>query len=141
MIGITTPFFIVDQYNFQVPSDYVGVPEERSATGGPLGHFVVYAGKNLDLIRVPTSRPKVIPTYCRPLTTAPIRIHGTVANLYQCSEGGDQTSVLLDAGHELLVWRQDGVTCEVSFHGHSQVNQDLDVAVARGTRMIYPSRS
>jgi hypothetical protein len=43
------------------------------------------------------------------------------------------------SGHELVEWRQDGVTCEVSFHGHSAVNQDLAVAVARSTHMVVPS--
>jgi hypothetical protein len=43
------------------------------------------------------------------------------------------------SGHELVEWRQDGVTCEVSFHGHSTVNQNLALAVAQSTRMVVSS--
>ena len=43
-------------------------------------------------------------------------------------------------GHDLLEWNDAGITSEVSFHGHSQVNLDLDVAVAGATVLISPTR-
>jgi hypothetical protein len=39
-------------------------------------------------------------------------------------------------GHDLLVWEDAGITTEVSFHGHSQVNVDLDIAVAKATVLV-----
>jgi hypothetical protein len=39
-------------------------------------------------------------------------------------------------GHQLLVWKMAGITCEVSFHGISKVNVDLDLAVADSTAMV-----
>jgi hypothetical protein len=41
-------------------------------------------------------------------------------------------------GHDLLVWHSGGITAEVSFHGHSQVNVDLDIAVADATLQVAP---
>jgi hypothetical protein len=43
-------------------------------------------------------------------------------------------------GHDLLVWNDSGIACEVSLHGHSQVNVDLDIAVADATYLISPRR-
>ena len=65
--------------------------------------------------------------------------------MFECGDSPGPTAPLADqymetvSGHELVEWRQDGVTCEVSFHGHSTVNQDLSLAVARSTRMVGPS--
>ena len=59
--------------------------------------------------------------------------------MYECSDTAGTASIELDQGHELLVWQQAGVTCEVSFHGHSRTNQDLALAVARSTRMVSPA--
>jgi hypothetical protein len=43
--------FLWNQYDFPVPTNYVGVPPLApggvSYTGGPLGHFVIYAGRHL----------------------------------------------------------------------------------------------
>ncbi len=39
-------------------------------------------------------------------------------------------------GHDLLQWKQDGMVNQVSFHGHSQVNLDLDLAVAQSVKLI-----
>ena len=33
-----------------------------------------------------------------------------------------------------------GITCEVSFHGHSRVNIELDIAVADATELVSPTR-
>ena len=41
-------------------------------------------------------------------------------------------------GHTLVVWNDGGITCEVSFHGHSQANADLDLAVADATVLVAP---
>jgi hypothetical protein len=134
-------YFVWNQYAFQVPAGYVGVPGETAADGGPLGHFVIYSAKNLDVARDPRSAPQTVPSYCTRINQgAALPIHGSVGRMYECSETGDAASIELDQGHELLVWRQAGVTCEVSFHGHSRTNQDLALAVARSTRMTSPAR-
>jgi hypothetical protein len=43
-------------------------------------------------------------------------------------------------GHDLLVWNDAGITSEVSFHGHSQVNVDLDIAEADATILVAPPK-
>ncbi len=64
-----------------------------------------------------------------------------MAKLYQCSDSGGGPGVLqLIMGHQLLVWKRGGIVCEVSFHGISQVNVDLDVAVADSVRMVGAGR-
>ncbi len=42
--------------------------------------------------------------------------------------------------HDLLVWNDSRITCEGSFHGHSQVNIDLDIAVADATTPASPKK-
>ena len=75
----------------------------------------------------------------------PIVIHGIPASTYECGQDPGYTVPVADqymetvSGHELVEWVEDGVTCEVSFHGHSTVNQDLAVAVAQSTHMVSPS--
>jgi hypothetical protein len=39
-----------------------------------------------------------------------------------------------------LVWQDAGITSEVSFHGHSQVNVILDVAMANATVLVSPGK-
>ena len=138
----TPKYFSWNQYAFQVPAGYLGVPGETATNGGPLGHFVIYSAKGLDVARDPRSAPQTVPSYCTAINAgAALRVHGSVARMYECSETADAASIELDQGHELLVWRQAGVTCEVSFHGHSRTNQDLALAVARSTRMMSPARA
>jgi hypothetical protein len=133
----TLPFFSWNQMSFQVPPRYVGVPGETTLDGEPLGHFVVYSGKNLNLSRTRTASP--LPVYCaRTAQNRTLRVHGVMARMYECSNRSNGKSVELDVGHELLIWTQNGITCEVSLHGHSQVNQDLDVVIANATRMLLP---
>jgi hypothetical protein len=136
----TLTYFVWNQYAFQVPAGYVGVPGERTANGGPIGHFVIYSAKNLNVARDPQSAPQTVPSYCTVIDSGTaLLVHGLVARMYECSETADASSIELDQGHELLVWRQEGVTCEVSFHGHSRANQVLALAVARSTRMVSPA--
>jgi len=129
---------VLSQSNFEVPPGYVGVTfqqysgavvPEPSVTGGPLGHFVFTTGG-----------PKV-PSYCLPMpVTKAVRIDGKVPRLYQCLDTSAVAGELeLIIGHDLLVWDDAGVTTEVSFHGHSQVNVDLDIAVANATVLVPPS--
>jgi hypothetical protein len=54
--------------------------------------------------------------------------------------GGGPNVFQLIMGHQLLVWKMAGITGEVSFHGISQVNVDLDVAVANSTKLVTRSR-
>ncbi|HXQ59294.1 MAG TPA: hypothetical protein VN799_04325 [Acidimicrobiales bacterium] len=137
-IGITRPYFIWNQYNFQVPATYVGVPDETSVLGGPLGHFIIYAGSNLNTRRMP-GPAQAVPSYCAAVKQAhKTEVHGSVATLYTCADSSNGTSVELDVGHELLVWKQSGVTCEVSLHGHSRTNELLDFLIAEETVMIAP---
>jgi hypothetical protein len=77
--------------------------------------------------------------YCSSVASPiPIVVHGVVAHMYQCAEDSNGSSVALDQGHDLLVWKQLGLTCEVGLHGHSQVNQALDIVIARATFMVLP---
>jgi hypothetical protein len=135
--------FLWNQYDFQVPPSYVGVPPIApggvSYTGGPLGHFVVYAGRHLSLSRF-GGPVQPIPSYCKAVPgDTELQVHGVSAALYECSDVWNQSSGEIDVGHELLVWKQSGVTCEVSFHGHSLLNQELDVVVARATSLVEPN--
>jgi hypothetical protein len=131
---------MLSQANFQVPAGYVGVTFEQyngavvpstSIGGGPLGHFVFTAGGR-----------RRLPSYCSPMPVAEtVRVHGAVPRLYQCSDAPTAPGVLeLLEGHDLLVWDDSGITTEVSFHGHSQVNVDLDEAVAKATVLVTPRK-
>jgi hypothetical protein len=141
--------FELSQSNFKVPPSYMGVTFQQyngavvplpSISGGPLGHFVFMAGTKLPAVVGNGSRrgASPVPTYCTPqMTSAPLRVHGVLAKLYQCSDSGGGPHVFeLVMGHQLLVWKMAGLTCEVSFHGISQVNVDLDVAIADSTTIV-----
>jgi hypothetical protein len=144
---------LLSQSNFQVPPGYVGVTFEQSngtvvpmpsVNGGSLGHFVFMAGSHLQTyLRNKAGRnTPPVPRYCSQITVATsIRVHDSAAKLYQCSDsrsGPDEIQLL--TGHDLLVWQDAGITCEVSFHGHSQVNVDLDIAEANATTLVAPTR-
>jgi hypothetical protein len=133
---LTSPYFFWQQTTFQVPAGYVGVPEETTIGGEALGHFVIYAGKTLDLSRFGKASP--IPDYCTQVRR--LRVHRVTARMYQCANSDNGRSVELDVGHELLIWKQNGVICEVSLHGHSQVNQDLDLVIANATKFVFPAK-
>jgi hypothetical protein len=144
--------FLVNQSNFQVPPGYVGVTFEQnsgdivpeaSVSGGPLGHFVFMAGTGLQSYLRHESGKAVppVPTYCSSIQhVSAIAVHGSVATLYQCADSSnthDQLELIM--GHDVLVWKDSGITCEVSFHGHSQVNIELDMAVADATELVSPT--
>jgi hypothetical protein len=148
-IQVSRSLFLLSQSNFEVPPGYVGVTFQQyngdvvpmeSIAGGPLGHFVFMAGTTLSARVGNGSRrgASPVPRYCMPqMTATPLRVNGATAKLYQCSDSGGGPGVFqLLMGHQLLVWKQAGITCEVSFHGISQVNVDLDLAVADSTRMV-----
>lgn len=150
-IEVTGNLLEISQSNFQVPPGYVGVSYEQSngavapetsIGGGALGHFVFMSGT--DMQRVMTNRRgkgvAPVPPYCPPLDPSGLfRVHGHQAKLYQCADASDSpTEIQIVEGHTLLVWNDAGITCEVSFHGHSQVNVDLDVAVADATILVTP---
>jgi hypothetical protein len=131
---------LVNQYSFQLPHGYVGVPMATAVNGDPLGHFVIVAGRNLNTNRGGFGIPRAIPSYCAAVSPSPtIVVHGTAAMMYECGENPGDISYETDLGHELLVWTQSSITCEVSLHGHSQVNRDLDIAIANATRMVLPT--
>lgn len=145
--------FLLSQSNFQVPAGYVGVTFEQnngavvpetSVSGGPLGHFVFMAGRDLQsyLRNEPGRHVPPVPTYCSPMRVdEAIRVHGAIATPYECSDSSGAPGELeLLMGHDVLAWNDKGVTCEVSFHGHSQVNVDLNIAVADATMVIAPGR-
>ena len=150
-IEVVGNLFEISQSNFQVPSGYVGVSfvqnngavaPETSISGGALGHFVFMSGT--DMRRVMTNGrgrgAAPVPPYCSPLKSSGLgRVQGHVAKLYQCADASNSpTEIQIIEGHTLLVWSEGGVTCEVSFHGHSQVNVDLDFAVANATILVKP---
>jgi hypothetical protein len=145
--------FELSQSNFQVPPGYIGVTfaqsdgtvvPDTSITGGPLGHFVFMTGT--DLRHVMTNnrdrRAAPVPSYCAPLHPASlVRVRGHLAKLYQCGVASNSGSELrIVEGHTILVWNDAGITCEVSFHGHSRTNVDLDVAVANATVLVAPRK-
>ncbi|MGA2474474.1 MAG: hypothetical protein ABSG39_13435 [Acidimicrobiales bacterium] len=152
-IEVDGNLFELSQSNFQVPPGYVGVSyqqdngvvvPETSISGGPLGHFVFMTGTDLQSVMTNTHGKGVVPvpSYCLPLDPSSlIRVHGGIAKLYQCADASNSlTEIQIVQGHTLLVWNDAGITCEVSFHGHSQVNVDLDVAVANATVLVSPRR-
>jgi lysophospholipase L1-like esterase len=150
---VTRELFEISQSNFQVPPDYVGVSIEQnngaivpdtSISGGPLGHFVFMSGAEMRQVMTNSldRGGAPVPSYCSPLdVSSTIRVHGIPAKLYQC---GDAMKPLAETqiveGHTVLVWSDRGITSEVSFHGHSQVNVDLDTAVANATFLVSPRR-
>ena len=143
--------FELSQSNFQVPPGYVGVSfvqsngsvaPETSINGGALGHFVFMSGTDMRHVMT-NGRGRggaPVPPYCSPLNSPSLlRVHGHPAKLYQCADASNSpTEIQIIEGHTLLVWNDGGVTCEVSFHGHSQVNVDLDLAVANATVLVKP---
>jgi hypothetical protein len=152
-IEVNRNLFELSQSNFQVPAGYVGVSYEQnngavtpetSISGGPLGHFVFMSGTDMQQIMTNSSKKGVapVPPYCSPLAPSDqIRVHGHLAKLYQCADASNTvTQIQIVEGHTLLVWNDAGTTCEVSFHGHSQVNIDLDAAVANATVLVSPGR-
>ena len=152
-IQVSRSLLLLSQSNFTVPPGYVGVTFQQyngavvpmqSISGGPLGHFVFMAGTTMPAAVGNGSRrgASPVPAYCAPqMTSTPLRVNGATAKLYQCSDSGGGPDVFqLIMGHQLLVWNQAGITCEVSFHGISQVNVDLDVAVADATTMVTARR-
>lgn len=152
-IEVDGNLFELSQSNFQVPAGYVGVSYEQnngavspetSISGGPLGHFVFMSGTDMQHIMANRSGKGVapVPPYCSPLGPSnQIRVHGHLAKLYQCADASNSlTEIQIVEGHTLLVWNDAGITCEVSFHGHTQVNIDLDVAVANATVLVSPRR-
>ncbi len=151
VIEVSRSVFLLNQSNFQVPPGYVGVSFQQydgsvvpmtSIDGGPLGHFVFITGTDLSsyLRQGRGKHAPPVPAYCSPVKlTKSIRIRGAVAKLYRCSDSsGARGGLELYMGHDVLVWNDGGITCEVSFHGHSQVNIDLDVAVANATVLVSP---
>jgi hypothetical protein len=135
----------INQSNFQVPPGYIGAPGIPSISGGPLGHFVFIEGQTVKWYEGSGRRPKVVsvPSTCHASTSVtPTRIHGDVAKFYQCANGPmTYDTPALYLGHDLLTWRERGLLVQVSFHGHTSVNQDLDVAVAKATIVVRPRRS
>jgi hypothetical protein len=143
--------FELSQSNFQVPSNYIGVTFEQSngavvsqpsISGGPLGHFVFMAGIDLTFVRAHERGEKLapVPSYCSRLSQFHVHVHGRPATVYQCGSPQSPNQSELVSGHTLLVWQDVGITTEVSFHGHSQVNVNLDVALADATVLISPGR-
>jgi hypothetical protein len=150
-VFVSRTFLQMTQINFQVPSDYVGVSldtnsgsvPEQASNGGPLGHFMFQTGTRLLGEYKPRSDriAAQIPSYCLPIRgQSTVHVHGSVATFFQCADSSsDRNAIQLVMGHDLLQWKQAGMLNQVSFHGHSQVNLDLDLAVARSVRLIRPT--
>lgn len=143
--------FELSQSNFEVPSSYIGVTFEQSngsvvpepsISGGPLGHFVFMAGTDLPFVMTHKRGGNLapVPSYCSHLSGDRVRVQEQPASVYQCGSDLSLNQFELVSGHTLLVWKDAGITSEVSFHGHSQVNVDLDIAVANATVLLSPRR-
>ena len=137
-IGASGTYFLVDQYSFEVPDGYIGYLPG-------IGHFVVMSARHFNARTDPALRPTPIPGYCAPVPhLPPLVVHRSNASMYECGQDPGPSAPIADqymetvSGHEMVEWRQAGVTCEVSFHGHATVNQDLAVAVAQSTHMVIP---
>ena len=131
--------FFLTQQLFVVPTDYIG------PTPGT-GHFVIMAARKLDTRLDPNLPPDPIPGYCLPVTeNPPLVVHGSPASMYACGQDPghavpiSQQYIETVSGHELVAWVEDGVTCEVSFHGNTAANQILALTVARSTVMVRPT--
>ena len=149
-LAVTGGLLEISESNFQVPPGYAGVTisgnngavlPETSISGGPLGHFVFMSGPGVSSAM--TNRPAkhgLVPPYCvEQHPPSPLRIHGHLAREYSCGEATHPLNeVQIVEGHTLLVWNDGGLPVEVSFHGHSQTNVDLDVAVANATVLVSP---
>jgi hypothetical protein len=149
VIFFNRSLFELSQSNFEVPPSYSGVTfqqyngavvPEPSISDGPLGHFVFMTGTDLPAgVGNGTRRgASPVPSYCTPQATqTALRVRGVRAQLYRCSDaGGGPDAFELIMGHQLLLWKMAGIDVEVSFHGFSQVNVDLDLAVADSTTMV-----
>jgi hypothetical protein len=143
--------FELSQSNFQVPSTYVGVTLEQSngavvpqssIGGGPLGHFVFMDGTDLAYVMTHKRGERIapVPSYCSRLSRFHVSVRGQPAHVYQCGSDQSLNQLELVSGHTLLVWQDAGITSEVSFHGHSQVNVILDVAMANATVLVSPGK-
>jgi hypothetical protein len=152
VIVVYRSYLFMNQANFQVSHNYVGVSfesyhgwvPETSISGGPLGHFVFETGTSLLGEYKPHSSLAAgsIPSYCRPIHEhSAARIHESLGTFFECSNSSaDPNAILTIQGHDLLQWKQNGMVNQVSFHGHSHENLDLDLAVARSVELIHPSR-
>lgn len=149
-VQIYGEYLFMTQMNFQVPDGYVGVSidtetgwiPEMSSNGGPLGHFVFETGTQPLGEYKPNSLKAAssIPSYCRRLS-GQVAINGSTGIYYQCANSSnDHRAIETIAGHDMLQWIDHGMVTQVSFHGHTQVNLDLDLAVARSVVLVRPSR-
>lgn len=151
-VWVNPKSLMMTQMNFQVPAGYVGVSigtyngfvPATSSTGGPLGHFVFETGPDLVGEYKPHSNKAAssIPSYCqRTSGKAGVRIAGSVGTYYQCADSSNERNAIETiAGHDMLQWVDHGMVTQVSFHGHSQVNLDLDLAIARSVMLVRPHR-
>jgi len=137
-IGASGTYFLVDQYSFEVPDGYIGFEPG-------IGHFVIMSARHFNARADPALRPTPIPGYCALVPhLPPLVVHRSNASMYECGQDPGPSAPIADqymetvSGHEMVKWRQAGVTCEVSFHGHVTVNQDLAVAIAQSTQMVFP---
>ena len=151
-ISLFATTLLLTQMNFQVPAGYVGVSIDTnhgfvpavSSVGGSLGHFVFETGTHLlgeyrpHSLRVGSA----IPSYCAAIKGRPaVQIHGSTGRFFECANtSSDRDARTTILGHDLLQWKEGPIVCQVSFHGHSQVNLDLDLAVAKSVRSVRPTR-
>jgi hypothetical protein len=142
---IASKQLLISQSNFQAPATFVGVPLSTSITGGPLGHFVFLEGLHVTFYEGsgPEAKKVSVPSTCQLMALGkPLRIHGAAATFYQCANGPmTPNTPALYLGHDLLTWKERGLQVQVSFHGHTGVNLDLDTAVANSTLVVSPKSS
>jgi len=61
-------------------------------------------------------------------------LNGHAATWVECPEGGDG----MNSGHVLLRWTTNGVAYAVSLHGHTSINREVELAIARNIEYVEP---
>ena len=105
--------------SFSGPPSYAGV-------GPGTGHLWVIAF-NADSGVWPAS------TLIGGRTVGHVTVRGRPGRYLEFPEGSE-----LNSGHVVLVWRAGGVTYAVSLHGHTPLNERLDLLIARHLHMVAP---
>jgi hypothetical protein len=114
---------------FVIEVDFSGPPGYVGIEGSPGNHLFVQAYAHARrFFRDPCLNPANS-------TPGPV-VHGATTGFIDCPEGSSMNS-----GHAVLVWQRSDVLYAVSVHGHTAVNRRIDLAIARGLRLLRPGKA